>query len=205
MNRFAISAVAAIVFMVPGTPTRGADPSHRFSLLADTLEPTSCLLRADSVTGYLAGDVETGCVLLVVPPLADFSDVRPTLADTVPYDAAAAKPAAPGAPAGSFALSPNVTGRVSYHHEMLLPTASNRDLRTRRFSLFTADRNRDVLDLRLSWNFAGLNALDFGYQLQSNRDAFLAREGYSTNRFASDADLDYAFTIGITRRFNTGK
>jgi hypothetical protein len=206
MSRFAPYAVAAIAFVLVGAPTRGDDPPKHFSLLADTLEPTRCLLRTDSVVGYLAGDVETGCVLLIVPPLADFSDVRVPLVDAVPTDDETARPFGPGAPAGSFALSHNVTGKVSYHHEMLFPTATNRDLRTRRFSLFSADRNRDVIDLRLSWRVSSLSALDFGYQLQSNRESLLGTgEGYSSRRFASDADLDYAFTIGITRRFNSGR
>jgi hypothetical protein len=206
MNRFAIGAVTAIAFMVAAAPSRGADLPLRFSLLAGALEPTSCLLRTDSVVDYLAGDVATGCVLLIVPPLADFADVRAPLVDAVPADDAVAKPPPPSSPAGSFVLSPHVTGKVSYHHELLFPTATNRDLRTRRFSLFSADRNRDVLDLRLSWQVSRFSALDFGYQLQSNRESLLGTgEGYVARRFVTDADLDYALTIGITRRFNSGE
>jgi hypothetical protein len=54
----------------------------------------------------------------------------------------------------------------------------------------------------LSWHVTRLNELNLGYQVQSNRASLAAAaESYSVRRFVSEADLDHAVTIGITRHF----
>lgn len=203
MNRFAICALAVIAIMA-NAPSMAVEKPPRFSLLAHALDPANCLLRPDSAVDYLASENPVdGCVLLTVPPLADFSDRQPVLTGTTleTDDTSQAEDDGPG-----FALSDRWRAAVSYHHELLFPTATSRDLRMRRFSLFSAEQDRDVLDLRLSWSVSKLSAIDFGYQLQSNRASLSgAAEAYSVRRFVTDADLDYALTIGITRRFNSGR
>lgn len=204
MNRFAIYALAVIAIMARD-PSVAAEKPPRFSLLAESLDPASCLLRPDSAVDYLASeDPARGCILLAVPPLADFTEQPPALAESVL--AGDGDDQAPADDGPGFALSERWRAAVSYHHELLFPTASSRDLRTRQFSLFSADQDRDVLDLRLSWSVSKLSAIDFGYQLQSNRASLAGAAGaYSVRRFVTDADLDYALTIGITRRFNSGR
>lgn len=204
-HRVAITALAALAITMASTATQGAELAQRFSLLGDTLEPTSCLLRSDARVDDLGAPDLGGCVLLTVPLLTDVANARPSLTGH-DGDGEITAPADEDAGVGAFALSRNWTAAVAYHHELLFPTATSRDLRTRRFSLFSADQDRDVLDLRLSWRLTQLSDLDFGYQLQSNRASLAgAGEAYSVRRFVSDADLDYALTIGITRRFNSGK
>lgn len=204
MNRFAISALAAIAILA-GTQLNAAEPPPRFSLLSSTVEPSNCLLRSDTAVDYLASPDPEGCVLLTVPPLAEFSDRLPVLTRAA-LQSESSDPVADENDEPGFELSRGWRAGIAYHHELLFPTATSSDLRTRRFSLFSADQNRDVLDLRLSWRLSQLSDLDFGYQLQSNRASLAGAAGaYSVRRFVSDADLDYALTIGITRRFNSGR
>lgn len=198
--RFAISALAAIAIMLASASTHGTEVAGRFSLLADPPAGDTCRLRSG-----LENDgtvvVRDGCILLDLPALAKFSELREPLAaslqqtteDTTRADATGT---------GAYALSRSWTAAIGYHHELLFPTASNEDLRTRRFSLFSADENRDVLDLHLSWRVSRLNELNLGYQVQANRASLAAAaESYSVRRFVSEADLDHAVTIGITRHF----
>lgn len=203
VRRLAIQTLAALAITIASSVAAIEDPPERFSLLG-TVDETSCLLRTNTSPNVWNEDTEPGgCVLLTVPPLAAFPESRsPLVAAALDDDDRAVKDEG----SGSISLTRNWSAAVSYHHELLFPTATSKDLRTRRFSLFSADENRDVLDLRLSWRVSQLSELDFGYQVQSNRASLsAAAESYSVRRFVSDADLDYALTIGITRRFNSGR
>lgn len=181
---------------------QAAELIRRFSLLADPAAPESCRWRADVEADGGDADPQGGCLLLTLPVLAAGSDLRPPLTASARQAEAddAAREDEDGA--GAYALSRNWTAAIAYHHELLFPTAANKDLRTRRFSLFSADQNRDVLDLHLSWRVSHLSELDFGYQMQSNRASLAAAaDSYSVRRFVSEADLYHAVTIGITRHF----
>lgn len=195
--------MAMMVALAATGPARGIELFKRFSLLSERV-PDHCSVPADQ-QGEIADAGQPGsCVLLSVPPLDDYTTLKPWLWDN-PLGTAAESARASLTQPGSYALSQSWTADLAYHRELLYPTAAGKDVRNRQFSLFAADQDRDVLDMHLLWRLSW-SELNFGYQVQSNRTPLTAAaaQNYSVRRLVSNADLDHALTIGITRRFNTG-
>jgi hypothetical protein len=139
-------------------------------------------------------------LLPAIPPLEALATVRPEWSDDLVGDRPQARRRdRPPGPV-SYGLGDNWRAAIGYHHELLFPTAAGKDLRNRKFSLFAAQPDRDVLDMKLFW-LLPWSELNFGYQLQSDRAALAAAgQSYSLGSFV-DETFDYALTIGFTRRW----
>jgi hypothetical protein len=184
--------VAALSALLAAPVSAGGGASEkRFGLLASS----SHLSEA----GPDPRDDPAGWLLLGVPPLSDFALLRPAWSDDLPAHERGTKSREERTGPLSYDLSRALSATIGYYHELLFPTAAGKDLRMRRFSLFTSQPERDVLDMHLFWRLPW-SELNFGYQLQSDRAA-LAAQSYSLHRFVADTGFDYALTLGITRRF----
>jgi hypothetical protein len=191
-----VAIIVAAAF-ASNVAVHGEGLEKHFSLLATELDDCQPRPGMQGEDGW-----PMSCLLLTVPPLADFADLRsPFVGETI-ATAPASLPHKRGTH-GTYALSRRWTAGIAYHHELLSPTAASKDLRHRQFSLFASSPDRDVVDMHLSWRLFR-NELDVGYQLQSNRAPLTAAaQSYSLRRLVDDADLNHAVTIGITRRFGS--
>ncbi len=98
----------------------------------------------------------------------------------------------------TYLLSDHWTANFKYKHAFLFDTASNDALRQSQYSDFSTNRERDVLNLDMSWRLSW-STLDLGYRFQSVRGAAsrgLAAEGGWLPNFE---DSLHSLTLGVTK------
>lgn len=102
-----------------------------------------------------------------------------------------------GKPA-TYSLSDNWTAQLSYQHSVLAQTLSNDELRVKKLTDFSTDRERDVLGLQMDWKLAG-STIGLGYRFQSTRGAPGSGISGIGERFM------HAFTLGFTKEWGAAK
>jgi hypothetical protein len=95
----------------------------------------------------------------------------------------------------TYSLSETWTAQLSYQHAVLAKTLSAEELRTKKLTDFSTDRDRDVLGLQMDWRMAASSKVGLGYRFQSSRGA--PGSGISG---IGDSFM-HAFTLGFTREW----
>lgn len=130
----------------------------------------------------------------IEPPEAlwiEWADPRDPLVPRLGFSEAKAPSDRRGA---TYLLSENWTAQLSYHHAVLAQTLSNSELRTKKLTEFSTDRERDVLGLQMDWRLAG-STVGVGYRFQSMRGEPGSGISGIGERFM------HAFTLGFTKEW----
>jgi hypothetical protein len=104
----------------------------------------------------------------------------------------------PGRRPATYSLSDNWTAQLSYQHSVIAQTLSNSELRTKKLTEFSTDRERDVLGLQMDWRLAG-STVGLGYRFQSMRGEPGSGISGIGERFM------HSFTLGFTREWGAAK
>jgi hypothetical protein len=135
----------------------------------------------------LLPDIDPPVVLSARSPEEPHLWTRPLPWPPEPRQASDKKPA-------TYSLSDNWTAQLSYQHAVLAPTLSNNELRTKKLTDFSTERERDVLGLHMDWRLAG-STIGLGYRFQSTRGEPGSGISSIGERFM------HAFTLGFTREW----
>jgi hypothetical protein len=163
----------------------------RFSLSRD-------VATCDAMTADSAMEVSLGCWLAEPAHLEDDLDIDLL---HLTRDAAQSGPRGRGRGPVLFNLSEHWLAAVNYHHAQPPELAASRELRATSYSAVSAEDDRDIVDLKLSWTL-WRNEVDLGYRFQSTRaDDGVGGPRYSVWRLIGSEDQLHGVSIGFTRRF----
>lgn len=201
---------AAVVIGCAVAATLGALPAGAAKAVAG--ETTATLVLPPSGCGVLT--LLDEAARADWPPLACLDRAgrqldAPALlrADLLDWNAAPlARDARPGGktPPGAglnYDISDRWRAGVTYQHARLFELGSSAALRDSGGTGLLTDRDRDVLNLQMSWHLAE-SELGLGYRLESARLTGNARDTLSLGRLSPDGEHNlHSLMFGITRRW----
>lgn len=101
----------------------------------------------------------------------------------------------------SYQLNDSWRAGLSYRHSLLFGLAQGEKLRGAPFTDFATDRERDILNLQLSWQLRW-TFLDFGYRFDSPRAAPGTAPGLSLDRFwPEEGHRTHSLMLGVRREW----
>ena len=102
----------------------------------------------------------------------------------------------------SYQVSDSLSAGLSYRHSLLFGIGEGQALRSAPFNDFATDRERDILNLQLSWRLRWASFLDLGYRFDSPRAAPGAVNGLSLNRFwPEEGHRTHSLMLGVRREW----
>jgi hypothetical protein len=151
--------------------------------------------------GISAATIEPSVPLLARQPAPRLLDLA-SLDLGPPESGVDARPRREGA-GFSYDLGDSLRANLNYKHAFLFGTASNEALQNASFSGFSTSRERDIINLKMSWRLAW-STVDLGYRFESTRPEVRSGSGSASggpNWLPGSQDMLHGLMVGFTQEF----